>query len=200
MDVINIEEKAYVREELKQLFDEHKTEIKYKDYYDGDVSRVFGFLEQNKPILVKNYPWGFRLKTTIKYWIETTKRGGRFCSQTINPKTGQWCKPKKTTYSAIMFLTIDKTGKVTYTTLSYNDDKTKIEVYRQRFKEYMNDGQFEEFIKVAAYTKAMENVTFEVVARKFKNKETGEITESVPVFDINNYVEVTEKGEEECKI
>ena len=41
---------------------------------------------------VDNYPWGFRLKTKKRYWVETNKKGSRFMSCTLNPKNNQWCK------------------------------------------------------------------------------------------------------------
>ena len=63
-------------------------------------------------IEVNNYPWGYRLKTDRRYWIETTKRGDRLCYQTLNPKTGKWCKVKKSTYSGIMLLYFDENNHV----------------------------------------------------------------------------------------
>ncbi len=63
---------------------------------------------------VENYPWGYTLKTKRKYWIETTNRGDRFVYQTLNPKTKKWCKPKKSTYSAVLALYIKDNGHVTY--------------------------------------------------------------------------------------
>ena len=26
-------------------------------------------------VQVDNYPWGFKLKTSVRYWIETNKKG-----------------------------------------------------------------------------------------------------------------------------
>jgi len=52
-------------------------------------------------IEVNNYPWGFRLKTKRRYWIETTKNGDRFCFCTLNPKTDKWSAVKKSTYNAV---------------------------------------------------------------------------------------------------
>ena len=56
--------------------------------------------------IVPNWPWGFKLKTEARFWIETTKVGDRFVQQTKNPKTGKWCKPKKSTYDAVLVLAI----------------------------------------------------------------------------------------------
>lgn len=50
----------------------------------------------------ESYPYGFKLRTTIRFWLEKdNKKGFRFCSQTINPKTGYWNKEKKSTYSTL---------------------------------------------------------------------------------------------------
>ena len=54
---------------------------------------------------VDNYPWGFRLKTKKRYWIETNKKGSRLVSCTLNPKNNQWCKPKASTYLEVGVLT-----------------------------------------------------------------------------------------------
>lgn len=62
---------------------------------------------------VKNYPWGFRLKTSQFYWIETKPgKGDRFCHYTINPKNGRKCAPKYSTYSTFMYMYIDEKGHV----------------------------------------------------------------------------------------
>lgn len=59
--------------------------------------------------LVESYPYGFKLRCKIRYWLEVSKtKGVRFCSQTTNPKRGNiWNKPKMSTYckfSGAMFL------------------------------------------------------------------------------------------------
>ena len=53
---------------------------------------------------VSNYPWGFRLKTKRRTWIETDKnKGDRVCFRTLNPKTNKWCAVKKSTITLSMF-------------------------------------------------------------------------------------------------
>lgn len=52
--------------------------------------------------VVDDYPYGFRLRCKIRYWLEyDAKRGVRFVSQTTNPKRGNavWNKPKASTYA-----------------------------------------------------------------------------------------------------
>ena len=62
--------------------------------------------------VVDDYPYGFRLRCSIRYWLEfNPKRGFRFVSQTTNPKRGNvWNKPKASTYfrfGGAMFLDDD---------------------------------------------------------------------------------------------
>lgn len=51
--------------------------------------------------LVDDYPYGFRLRCKMRYWLEFhPRRGFRLISQTTNPKRGNiWNKPKASTYS-----------------------------------------------------------------------------------------------------
>ena len=67
-------------------------------------------------VTVEDYPWGYKLRTKRKYWIETTKRGDRLCYQTLNPKTDKWCAVKKSTYAGIKVLYENEDGHIkTYT-------------------------------------------------------------------------------------
>ena len=68
-----------------------------------------GHISPETAYVVDDYPYGFRLRCKIRYWIEVHPRHGcRFVSQTTNPKRGDmWNKPKPDTYSkfgACMFL------------------------------------------------------------------------------------------------
>jgi hypothetical protein len=74
---------------------------------------LIGYTSQQTAYKVENYPWGFKLRTSIHYWIETVAgKGDRFCSYTIDPKTGRACKPKKSTYSPFMYMYLDENGHV----------------------------------------------------------------------------------------
>jgi hypothetical protein len=72
--------------------------------------------------VVNDYPYGFRLRCKIRYWLEHhPKRGFRFVSQTTNPKrdNATWNKPKASTYvrfGAAMYL--DDAGHVQWAGLS----------------------------------------------------------------------------------
>jgi hypothetical protein len=77
--------------------------------------------------VVDDYPYGFTARTSIRYWLEyKAKKGWRFVSQTKNPKTGAWNKPKMSTYTewgAAMYL--DENNHVQWTGIGqYSDDQT----------------------------------------------------------------------------
>lgn len=71
--------------------------------------------------VVHDYPFGFRLRCKIRYWLEYVEgKGFRLWSQTTNPKRGHvWNKPKASTYARFggaMFL--DDNGHVHWNGLS----------------------------------------------------------------------------------
>lgn len=81
--------------------------------------KLIGHDSEENAYIVNDYPYGFRLRCKIKYWVETKKgQGQRFCSQTLNPKTDKWNKPKKGTYHVILGMFINEEGYVTHETLS----------------------------------------------------------------------------------
>lgn len=60
-----------------------------------------GHVSPETAYVVDDYPYGFRLRCKIRYWLEFhPKRGFRFVSQTSNPKRPGlvWNKPKASTY------------------------------------------------------------------------------------------------------
>src|SRR6185436_5846028 len=70
---------------------------------------------------VLDYPYGFKLRCAIRYWIEhDPRRGFRCVSQTTNPKRGNvWNKPKASTYSKFGgCLYLDDKGHVQFSGLS----------------------------------------------------------------------------------
>jgi hypothetical protein len=68
----------------------------------------------NKVIQIDNYPYGFRLKTDKTYSIEfNINKGFRSVETTRDPKSNKWNKPKKSTYSDLIYL-INKDGFISY--------------------------------------------------------------------------------------
>src|SRR5262245_6760588 len=92
--------------------------------------------------LVTDYPYGFRLRCQIRYWIETTKHGQRFVSQTSNPKRAGlvWNKPKPSTYSDLRVMYLDENGHVQNDGMSiaYRDGD-EIEAFAATYAEALTD-------------------------------------------------------------
>lgn len=60
-----------------------------------------GHISPETAYVVADYPYGFRLRCSIRYWLEYKPNVGfRLASQTTNPKRGNvWNKPKFSTYA-----------------------------------------------------------------------------------------------------
>lgn len=85
---------------------------------------------------VDDYPYGFRLRCKIRYWLEhDPKRGFRFVSQTTNPKRGNvWNKPKASTYckfGGAMFL--DDAGHVQWAGLTEYSSAQEATAFRDTY-------------------------------------------------------------------
>jgi hypothetical protein len=73
---------------------------------------------------VLNYPYGFKLRTTLYDFIEfDVKKGYRHCTQTICPKTNRINKPKKSTYSQLVTRFFDDNGHIKTMHFDFNGDK-----------------------------------------------------------------------------
>lgn len=74
---------------------------------------------------VSDYPYGFSARTSARFYVERKPgKGMRSVSQTLNPKTGAWNKPKASTYSAFVRMYVDENGHAKffhYTPYSYED-------------------------------------------------------------------------------
>lgn len=85
------------------------------------VTLLPGHVSPETAYVVNDYPYGFRLRCKIRYWLEyTAKKGVRLWSQTTNPKrVGEvWNKAKASTYSKFggaMYL--DEAGHVQWSGL-----------------------------------------------------------------------------------
>lgn len=97
---------------------------------------LIGHTSQETAYVVADYPYGFRLRCQIRYWIETTKHGQRVVSQTTNPKKPGivWNKPKASTYTPLRVLFIDEsTGYVENDALSFYSDTTKVNQFETAY-------------------------------------------------------------------
>ncbi len=79
------------------------------------MEALIGHKSPETAYVISDYPYGFRLRCKIRYWIETKKHGQRLMTQTTNPKIeGRevWNKPKASTYSPILIMYLDEKGHV----------------------------------------------------------------------------------------
>lgn len=91
---------------------------------------LYGHTSEATAYVVADYPYGYNVRTQIRYWLEAKpKKGWRLVSQTLNPKTNRWNKPKQSTYiewGAAMYL--DDKGHVQWTGVGpYSDDQKILE-------------------------------------------------------------------------
>ena len=129
---------------------------------------IYGATSPETAIVVKNYPWGFRLKTSQRYWIETTKHGDRFITQTLNPKTNAWCNPKKSTYSAVLIMTTEDKDNKTFVSsigldLGYSNAEQVATFESEIDKSKLNESQLKMICKCKAINKTNEFVKVEIV-------------------------------------
>lgn len=124
---------------------------------------LYGYDSEENSYLVSGYPWGWRLKTEVRYWVETNDkaRGGqRFCKQTKNPKTGLWCKAKKGTYADITFMYLDTEAHVKNEQIHcYNQDEYDFKEVYKGHKENLSEYQIKKIKWFMARNEVMEHVT-----------------------------------------
>jgi hypothetical protein len=124
---------------------------------------LFGHTSPETAYVVDDYPYGYRLRTSIRYWVETTKHGDRFVSQTVNPKTDRWNKPKASTYVGVMVLFLDDEGHVSRVSVTENDSAEWIARFLETVGlDRLNDGQRRRIAQIIGYTRAMSKVTWTV--------------------------------------
>jgi hypothetical protein len=129
---------------------------------------IYGAVSPETAVVVNNYPWGFKLKTSQRYWIETTKSGDRFVTQTLNPKTNAWCNPKKSTYSAVMVMTTEDKDNKTFVSsigldLGYSNVEQVATFESEIDKSKLNESQLKMICKCKAINKTNELVKVEFV-------------------------------------
>lgn len=101
-----------------------------------------GHTTPDTAIVVEDYPYGFRLRCKIRYWLENHPRHGfRLVSQTSNPKIAgnPWNKPKASIYTKILAVLVrdESTGHIDWDLVN----------------EYsMHDGGLEAFIEAYGFT------------------------------------------------
>jgi hypothetical protein len=100
------------------------------------MAAIYGHKDEASAYVVDDYPYGFKLRCKIRFWLEHKEGfGWRFVSQTTNPKKGdRWNKPKASTYASVgacMFL--DENGHVTWTGVSHYSSLEDLKRFAERF-------------------------------------------------------------------
>ena len=110
-----------------------------------------------------DYPYGYKLRTTIRYWIETKKaHGQRFVSQTVNPKTGHWNKPKTSTYAPLVFLALDDQDHIVNQSLSEYANSETLEMYALWAVGHLTEWQIGSLDYLRAIRRANDRVTITI--------------------------------------
>lgn len=147
-----------------------------------------------KPYVVADYPYGFRLRTQIRYWVETTGRGQRLVSQTMDPKRGRWNKPKASTYSNIVLAALDENRHVVNVGIStYSLEEAQ--AFEAAYGAALSQYQHAELTNMQKLLEVYAKVEYSARVKKFRNLRTGEISSSVSVFDLGDVVEVNDLGD-----
>jgi hypothetical protein len=98
-----------------------------------------GHVSPETAYVVADYPYGFKLRCKIRFWLEfKPKLGFRLVSQTTNPKRAgeSWNKPKASTYfrfGGCMFL--DGDGHVAWSGLSEYCDGQEAQTWADTYGE-----------------------------------------------------------------
>ncbi len=101
------------------------------------VKALFGHVSPETAYLVDDYPYGFRLRCKIRYWVEhKPKHGYRLVTQTTNPKRGDsWNKPKAGTYADLLVIYVNENGHVWPAALHASSGPDKFVEFRASFPE-----------------------------------------------------------------
>lgn len=128
-----------------------------------------GHTAPENAFVVADYPYGFRLRTKIRYWIETTKHGMRMCSQTMNPKVPgeKWNKPKCSTYAPLMVLAVDEQGHIHQDGIGGYADEAQLDAFLGKYPEAFQTERDRKTIEgMRAWCRAQKRVTWSVRTMK----------------------------------
>lgn len=103
-----------------------------------EIKVLSGHTSPETAYVVSDYPYGFRLRCAIRYWLEfVPKKGVRLWSQTTNPKRAgePWNKPKASTFcrfGGAMFL--DDAGHVKWSGVNEYHSAEEIGAWLAQFE------------------------------------------------------------------
>lgn len=131
---------------------------------------LYHCVSEETAYIAEDYPWGFRLRTQAKFWIESSSRsdgGQRVVQKTLNPKTGRWCAPKKSIYYPVRILCLDENGHVGSCGIDRSCKSEYIKEFIEKHKDNLSDFQKNSIKEILAFQKVMENVKFTVQPSKY---------------------------------
>jgi hypothetical protein len=131
------------------------------------MQTLTGHTSPETAYLVADYPYGFRLRCQIRYWLEfKAGRGFRLVSQTSNPKRPGtvWNKPRASTYHVVAVMVIDEDDHVTIDTLSAGGWSTeeRIDEYEATHAAALTDDHRQAIRYVRASNRMNDYVTYTV--------------------------------------
>lgn len=139
--------------------------------YKADVVEALkGHTSMETAYLVKDYPYGFRLRCQIRYWLEFKKgKGFRFVSQTSNPKVAGivWNKPKASTYiENAAFMYLDSKGHVQWHGQGLYSDATEARTFLETYGAHINAEWLPVLERWVALKEAYEKKKAELLAKE----------------------------------
>lgn len=128
------------------------------------MKQLIGHVSEETAYVCADYPYGFRLRTEIRYWVETKESfGQRFVSQTKNPKNGLWNKPKAGTYATIIIMGLhEETGYVIQRHLSHWNDEACIKEFAEKYT--LDAFQLKQAKLLTAAARVSEKITWKINA------------------------------------
>jgi hypothetical protein len=143
----------------------------------GDL--LTGHTSPETAYLVADYPYGFRLRCQMRYWLEYKQgHGFRLVSQTSNPKRPGlvWNKPKASTYSDCAVMIRDDEGHIHLHTLSPGgwSEWTTVETYETHYAPALTDAHRATIRFIRATIKAGEVLTYTVTTTSDEPRQSQE--------------------------
>jgi hypothetical protein len=156
--------------------------------YRDQIARTTALAGHTSPetaYVIDDYPYGFRLRCSIRYWLECKKgHGFRLISQTSNPKKPGlvWNKPKAGTYHAFAVMVLDPdTGHVHIHTASSGGwtEEATIQAIETHYAPALTDEHKRALRYIRATNKANEVITVTVSANDGSPRQTLEEQQAI---------------------
>jgi hypothetical protein len=150
---------------------------------------LHGHVSPESAWTINDYPYGFRLRCQIRYWLEYKKgHGYRLMSQTSNPKRPGlvWNKPKGSTYSALGVMYLDEQDHVHMATLHVYDSEDKIDAFVSAYGEGLQGERDQGIVQaLRAYDRAQKRFTVRVISgQELREREAQ--GEHIPTIEEQN--------------